>query len=119
MFQRLISFWDTTTFYLSRTVFYAIFAVAVLFMLAYLLPELFTAAISKINPGVAANEIEKLLEELVLKLDYDDLGQAFYKELTKTSGIKLIDFKITFQFQQLNFFFFKLFQHQNSYHLKL
>jgi uncharacterized protein (DUF58 family) len=45
MFQRLISFWDNTTFYLSRVVYYAIFSVAVLFMLGYLVPELFTAAI--------------------------------------------------------------------------
>jgi uncharacterized protein (DUF58 family) len=45
MFQRLISFWDTTTFHLSRVVYYAIFSVAVLFMLSYLVPELFTAAI--------------------------------------------------------------------------
>ncbi|MFY9311457.1 MAG: type I restriction endonuclease [Bacteroidia bacterium] len=56
-------------------------------------PELFTAAVSKINPGVPLNEIERLLEELVLKLDYDDLGRAFYNELTRTSGIKLIDFQ--------------------------
>ncbi|MGB3947827.1 MAG: type I restriction endonuclease [Bacteroidia bacterium] len=56
-------------------------------------PELFLASISKINPGVATNEIEKLLEELILKLDYDDLGKAFYNELTKSSGIKLIDFQ--------------------------
>jgi len=45
MFQRLISIWDKTSFYLSRTVYYVIFAVAVLFMLSYLVPELFTAAI--------------------------------------------------------------------------
>jgi uncharacterized protein (DUF58 family) len=44
MFQRLISFWDNTTFYLGKVVFYAIFSVAVLFMLGYLAPELFTAA---------------------------------------------------------------------------
>lgn len=56
-------------------------------------PELFLTAIAKINPGVAKSEIEKLLEELILKLDYDDLGKAFYTELTKTSGIKLIDFQ--------------------------
>lgn len=56
-------------------------------------PEIFKEAISRINPDAHADEIDKLLEDLVLKLDYDDLGQAFYKELTKTSGIKLIDFK--------------------------
>lgn len=56
-------------------------------------PELFTAAVSKINPDVPANEIDKLFAELVLKLDYDDLGKTFYHELTRTSGIKLIDFQ--------------------------
>lgn len=45
MFQQLISFWDNTSFYLGRVVYYAIFSVAVLFMLGYLVPELFTAAI--------------------------------------------------------------------------
>jgi uncharacterized protein (DUF58 family) len=45
MFQQFLSFWDTTTFHLSRVVYYAIFSVAVLFMLGYLVPELFTAAI--------------------------------------------------------------------------
>jgi uncharacterized protein (DUF58 family) len=45
MFQRLITFWDNTSFYLTRIVFYALFGVAILFMLGYLLPELFTVAI--------------------------------------------------------------------------
>jgi uncharacterized protein (DUF58 family) len=45
MFQRLISFWDNTTFYLTRVVYYAIFAVAVLFMLGYLVPEFITVAL--------------------------------------------------------------------------
>jgi len=45
MFRRLISFWDNTTFYLTKVAYYAIFSVAVLFMLGYLVPELFTAAI--------------------------------------------------------------------------
>jgi len=45
MFRRLITFWDSTSFYLTRVVFYALFGVAVLFMLGYLLPELFTVAI--------------------------------------------------------------------------
>ena len=45
MFHRLILFWDNTTFHLRRVVYYIIFAVAVLFMLSYLVAELFTAAI--------------------------------------------------------------------------
>ncbi|MGZ3847417.1 MAG: DUF58 domain-containing protein, partial [Flavisolibacter sp.] len=45
MFQRLISFWDNTSVYLTRQVFYALFAVAILFMMGYLVPELFTVAL--------------------------------------------------------------------------
>jgi type I restriction enzyme R subunit len=56
-------------------------------------PDLFILSISKINPGVDVNEIERLLGELTLKLDFDDLGREFYKSLTATSGIKLIDFE--------------------------
>lgn len=56
-------------------------------------PDLFILSISKINPGVDVHEIERLLGELTLKLDFDDLGREFYKSLTTTSGIKLIDFE--------------------------
>lgn len=44
MAKGLIASWDNTSFYLGRVVYYAIFFVAVLFMLSYLVPELFTAA---------------------------------------------------------------------------
>lgn len=33
-----------------------------------------------------------MLDEITLQLDYDDLGRDFYKSLTATSGVKLIDF---------------------------
>lgn len=55
-------------------------------------PAIFEKAIRKINPLASNDDIKKLLEELTLKLDYDDLGREFYKALTATSGIKLIDF---------------------------
>lgn len=56
-------------------------------------PSIFKKALLKINTGATEEEIQRLLVELTLKLDYDDLGRAFYQELTKTSGIKLIDFE--------------------------
>ena len=56
-------------------------------------PDLFIPSISKINSAVDVHEIERLLAELTLKLDFDDLGREFYKSLTATSGIKLIDFE--------------------------
>ncbi|HXI01444.1 MAG TPA: type I restriction endonuclease [Sphingobacteriaceae bacterium] len=55
-------------------------------------PKIFSDSIAKINPTLTALEIQRQLEEITLKLDYDDLGREFYKALTATSGIKLIDF---------------------------
>lgn len=63
-------------------------------------PDLFIPSISKINAGVDVHEIERILAELTLKLDFDDLGREFYKSLTATSGIKLIDFE---NFENNNF----------------
>ncbi|MXV14410.1 type I restriction endonuclease subunit R [Hufsiella ginkgonis] len=56
-------------------------------------PAIFKESIQRINPGFTDIEVEQLLGDLTLKLDYDDLGRDFYKALTATSGIKLIDFK--------------------------
>lgn len=55
--------------------------------------EIFTESIIRINPGIDKNEIKKVFENVSLVLDNEDLGQEFYKMLTATSGIKLIDFK--------------------------
>ncbi|RYZ74657.1 MAG: type I restriction endonuclease subunit R [Proteobacteria bacterium] len=65
-------------------------------------PEIFKESIARINPTASEEDIERHLQEITLKLDYDDLGREFYKALTATSGIKLIDFK--------NF-------HKNSFHV--
>jgi len=55
-------------------------------------PELFRASISRINPGIDADEIDRLLVDAKLLLDNEDLGKAFYERLTQRSGIQLIDF---------------------------
>ncbi len=55
-------------------------------------PEIFETSIQKINPAASSDEIKRLREELTLKLDYVDLGHEFFKAITATSGIKLIDF---------------------------
>lgn len=55
-------------------------------------PAIFKESIQKINAAVATAEIERHLQEITLKLDYDDLGREFFRTLTATSGIKLIDF---------------------------
>ncbi|UYZ84342.1 type I restriction endonuclease [Entomomonas sp. E2T0] len=56
-------------------------------------PELFCKAIAKINPNLEQDDIGRLLEEVKLTLDNEDLGKAFYEKLTDRSGIKLIDFE--------------------------
>lgn len=45
MYQRLITFWDNSSFALNRVVYYALFSVVVLFMLSYIAPVLFTAGL--------------------------------------------------------------------------
>lgn len=56
-------------------------------------PELFKAAIGKINPGIEDAEAGRLLEDVKLLLDNEDLGKAFFEQLTDRSNIKLIDFE--------------------------
>lgn len=56
-------------------------------------PQIFRESIARINPAATPADIDRHLEEIGLKLDYDDLGREFYKALTATSGIKLIDFR--------------------------
>ena len=56
-------------------------------------PELFTTAIAKINPGLEPENITRLLEDIKLELDNEDLGRAFFERLTDRSNTKLIDFE--------------------------
>ena len=55
-------------------------------------PALLCSALVRINPGVDADDIDRLLAEVKLLLDNEDLGHAFYDRLTERSGIRLIDF---------------------------
>jgi type I restriction enzyme, R subunit len=54
--------------------------------------ELFSEGIRRINPDLEDDEIKRLQENISLALENEDLGEAFYKRLTDSSGIKLIDF---------------------------
>lgn len=56
-------------------------------------PTIFCSSLASINPGVDADDIGRLLAEVKLLLDNEDLGQAFYDKLTERSGIRLIDFE--------------------------
>lgn len=56
-------------------------------------PLLFREAISRINPQLEQGEIERLREDTSLLLSNEDLGKAFYEQLTQRSGTRLIDFE--------------------------
>ena len=56
-------------------------------------PELFRAAIAQINPDIDGGDIDRLLTDVKLLLDNEDLGKAFYEKLTERSGVRLIDFE--------------------------
>ena len=58
--------------------------------------DIFSESIKQINcnnPDLDDGEIQRLLAKISLVLDNEDLGEAFYKMLTDSSGIKLVDFK--------------------------
>jgi type I restriction enzyme R subunit len=56
-------------------------------------PAIFHAAITRINPTTDKGDIDRLLTEVKLQLDNEDLGNSFYERLIERSGIKLIDFE--------------------------
>jgi type I restriction enzyme, R subunit len=55
--------------------------------------DIFKSSIAKINPTIAADEIDRVLGEIRFTLDHEDLGRAFYEKLLDRSGIKIIDFE--------------------------
>jgi len=55
--------------------------------------DIFEESIIRINPELEQADTRRLLEDVSLALDNEDLGEAFYNMLIASSGIKLIDFK--------------------------
>ena len=55
-------------------------------------PDIFKSSIQRINPEQSDSDAQRLLDEVSLKLDNEDLGKAFYEMLVAKSGIKLVDF---------------------------
>lgn len=53
--------------------------------------DIFKTSILNINPDMEEDEANRLLQDVSLSLDYEDLGHAFYDMLTEKSGTKLID----------------------------
>jgi type I restriction enzyme, R subunit len=60
---------------------------------ANIFPALFNEVIARINPDLSAEDVTRLLADVKLLLDNEDLGNAFYDRLTERSGIRLIDFE--------------------------
>lgn len=56
-------------------------------------PDIFKESLQRINPEVSEPELDLLLDEINLKLDFEELGRDFYKNLVSGSGIKLLDFE--------------------------
>ncbi len=57
-----------------------------------LFPEIFNHAVQKINPNASSADIKRILDDVKLTLDNEDLGKAFYERLLVQSNLKLIDF---------------------------
>lgn len=53
---------------------------------------IFEDSIKRINPGIKSADIRRLLDDITLKLDNDDLGSSFFEMLLTTDAPKLIDF---------------------------
>ncbi|WGO83886.1 type I restriction endonuclease subunit R [Arsenophonus apicola] len=56
-------------------------------------PEIFKTSIARINANTNPDDIVRLLKDVILLLDNEDLGRAFFEKLTDRSNIKLIDFE--------------------------
>lgn len=56
-------------------------------------PEIFKNSIAKINPNISLEDIGRLLKDVTLLLDNEDLGRAFFEKLVERSNIRLIDFE--------------------------
>lgn len=57
-------------------------------------PEIFIESLCRINPELSEDDVRRLLTDITIELDNEDLGQKFYERLTNQSGgKKLIDFQ--------------------------
>lgn len=55
--------------------------------------DVFRESIHKLNPEITNADVTRLLDEVSLCLENEDLGKAFYEKLTNKSGVRLIDFE--------------------------
>src|SRR4051794_23162750 len=54
--------------------------------------NIFKESVAEINAAADPRDIDRLLEDVRLALENEDLGKAFHEMLTAKSGLKLIDF---------------------------
>lgn len=57
-----------------------------------ILTDVFAKAFLRLNPGLNEADAKSELQKLIIAAANDDLGREFYREITRSSGIKLIDF---------------------------
>ena len=50
--------------------------------------DLFEKGISRINEDMGGDDISRLLSEIKLSLENEDLGKAFYEKLVERTGLK-------------------------------
>ncbi len=55
--------------------------------------DIFTDSFLRINPDSNLHDVKRVLDNITLALDNEDLGHEFYKMLTTHADSKLIDFK--------------------------
>lgn len=54
-------------------------------------PAQFRESLLRINPGATVADVDRAYQDVVLNLGNADLGEAFFKQLTDQSGIRLLD----------------------------
>jgi type I restriction enzyme R subunit len=55
--------------------------------------DIFHESLARINSDIDKGEMLRVLSEISIDLENEDLGKAFYERLTNRSGVKLIDFE--------------------------
>lgn len=55
--------------------------------------DIFDESLQRINPDLAAEDVEREYQQLSLCLENEDLGRAFYEKLIDRDGVRLIDFE--------------------------
>ncbi|KXK13681.1 MAG: HsdR family type I site-specific deoxyribonuclease [Chloroflexi bacterium OLB14] len=55
--------------------------------------DIFSEAILRINEGMEAEDVKRVLQDVDLALSNEDVGKTFYEMLTAVSGKRLIDFE--------------------------